>query len=64
MSEPKQLKIEPEFWGSETPPNLGLVTILGENRPVSEVEINHVSVPFRYDTIHKVGNLYNILISN
>lgn len=49
-----ELHSEPVWLGSVIPPNLGLVTVLGVNKPVSEVTINQVAQAFRYDTIHKV----------
>ena len=49
------LRTENVFWcNNETPPNLGAVTIIGLNEPVSEVLVNNVAQAFRYDTIHKV----------
>lgn len=48
------LRSEVTWWESETPPNLGAVTVLGINIPVSEVKVNEVAQPFKYDTVNKV----------
>lgn len=54
---PKELQIDPVFWGLNGLPNLGLITVLGVTSPVSEVYVNKVSQAFQYDTIHKVSVL-------
>lgn len=43
-------------WESETPPNLGTVTVLGVSVPISEVKVNEISQAFKYDTVFKVSN--------
>lgn len=49
-----ELRSEPVWWGAENPPNLGRVAVLGVKDAVSEVTINQVSQPFRYDAARKV----------
>lgn len=52
------LRSENIFWsGTESPPNLGAVTIMGVIDSVEEVLVNDVAQAFRYDTIHKVFGL-------
>lgn len=50
------LRATNEFLGSEVPPNLGMVTILGLSRPVTEVMVNNISQAFKFDTVHKVNH--------
>lgn len=50
------------FLGSEVPPNLGSVTVLGINKPVTEVTVNGLAQAFKFDTVHKVM-LYNFFVS-
>lgn len=43
------------YLGSEVPPNLGSVTVLGILEPVKEVYVNEkLAQSFKYDTVHKV----------
>lgn len=42
------------YWGSEVPPNLGSVTVLGIDKPVTEVTVNGLAQAFKFDTVHKV----------
>lgn len=49
-----ELRSEPVWWGTENPPNLGRVAVLGVKDTVSEVTVNQVSRPFRYDAARKV----------
>lgn len=42
------------FLGSEVPPNLGMVTVLGLSKPVTEVTVNNYSQAFKFDTVHMV----------
>lgn len=50
------IRSENIFWSSQSPPNLGAVTITGLEESVSEVIVNNIAQAFRYDTIHKVLN--------
>ncbi|KAF7273588.1 lysosomal alpha-glucosidase-like [Rhynchophorus ferrugineus] len=47
------LRSETVNWLGETPPNLGTVTVLGVQKPVSSVVVNEISLPFKYDTVHQ-----------
>ncbi|KAK5642360.1 hypothetical protein RI129_008527 [Pyrocoelia pectoralis] len=60
---PGGLKSEVVWWGSENPPNLGLVTILGVKTPIHEVTINQIAQEFQYDTIHKYLIIDNLDVS-
>lgn len=51
------LRSEVVWWEGESPPNLGLVSVLGVAIPVTEVRVNQVSQAFRYDTVNKVRKL-------
>ncbi|EEZ99945.2 lysosomal alpha-glucosidase [Tribolium castaneum] len=55
------LRSENIFWsGTENPPNLGAVTIVGITDSVEEVLVNNVAQAFRYDTIHKYLLIENL----
>ncbi|KAJ8950170.1 hypothetical protein NQ314_008023 [Rhamnusium bicolor] len=41
------------FIGSDVPPNLGSVAILGIQKPVTEVTVNGLAQAFKFDTVHK-----------
>ncbi|KAJ8974175.1 hypothetical protein NQ317_004852 [Molorchus minor] len=41
------------YLSSEIPPNLDCVTVLGIEKPVTEVTVNGLAQAFRFDTVHK-----------
>lgn len=47
------------FLGTEGPPNLGAITVLGVSQPVRKVTVNDVEQGFSFDTLNKVkSNTY------
>ncbi|XP_018325921.1 lysosomal alpha-glucosidase isoform X3 [Agrilus planipennis] len=49
LLQPGNLKIEPQWWSQESPPNLGKVTVLGLIKPISVVIVNNVHKNFKYN---------------
>ncbi|KAJ8925244.1 hypothetical protein NQ315_001431 [Exocentrus adspersus] len=41
------------YLGPDIPPNLGSVTVLGIQKPVTEVMVNDLAQAFKFDTVHK-----------
>lgn len=63
---PGELRTNVMWWGTEQPPNLGKVTILGVFAPVSSVTVNQIVQSFSYNTISKfllIDNL-NVTMKN
>ncbi|CAH0546035.1 unnamed protein product [Brassicogethes aeneus] len=50
--EDKVLRIQNDHYREEYPPNLGSITILGLEKPVSHVTINEKAHHFQFDTVH------------
>lgn len=47
-------------WAEENPPNLGTITVLGVQKPVTQVIVNGVRLAFKFDTLHKVSAFLQI----
>nr|CAI5826996.1 unnamed protein product [Callosobruchus analis] len=48
------LRSKNNFIGTELPPNLGTIVVLGIDIPVKQVTVNGFTTPFKYDTINRV----------
>uniref|UniRef100_A0AAR5PG88 P-type domain-containing protein n=1 Tax=Dendroctonus ponderosae TaxID=77166 RepID=A0AAR5PG88_DENPD len=57
------LRGESLAWAQEYPPNLGSVTVLGLQQPISQVLVNGQSFTFKFDTVHKCLLIDNLNVS-
>nr|CAH7753047.1 unnamed protein product [Callosobruchus chinensis] len=51
------LRSNDNFIGTEVPPNLGTIVVLGIDIPVKQVTVNGFTTPFKYDTINRVSRI-------
>lgn len=57
--ESNTLRSKVVWWSNdEIPPNISSVVILGVNNAISDVAMNAVPVPFKYDTVNKVITVF------